>query len=174
MGAYTVAFAVYPNEQGAKRTLDVLEQMEHNGTIHIVDAAVLVKQVDGKVKVTDTARHARRKALGAGTLIGGVVGLLFPPGILIGAGLGAAVGGIVGALTHRDAFKNATMKRAAEEMRPGTSAIVAVMEDRWLQTLEKAAEGYDRLMTQGLEAEAAASVTALEAEEPQAESGEER
>lgn len=163
--AYTIAFAAYPDEVGAKRTLDVLEQMERDGAIRVVDAAVLVKEADGKVKITDTSRHARRKALGAGAIAGGVLGLIFPPSLLVGAGLGAVVGGIVGALRHRDVFTNAEMKQAAEEMPPGTSAIVAVTEQRWLEQLQRAAAGYQRLVTQGLGAEVAASVTALETEE---------
>lgn len=160
----TVAFAEYPNETGAKQVLDTLEQMERDGAVHVVDAAVLVKEPDGKAKITDTARRSRRRSLGAGAIAGGVLGLIFPPSLLVGAGLGAAVGGIVGALRHRDAFSNAEMRQAAESMAPGTSAIVAVVEERWLDQLRKAAQGYDRLVTQGLEAEAAGTVTAVEAQ----------
>jgi uncharacterized membrane protein len=155
----TVAFAEYEDPDAAREALDTLQQMEKEGAIDIVDAGVIEKQDDGKAKITDTARHARRKDVGTGALVGGVAGVLFPPGLVASAAVGAVAGAVVGRLRHHDVFKNAEMKRAAEQMEPGTSALVAIVEQKWVSQLQTAAEGYTNLITEGMPPEAAASVT---------------
>jgi hypothetical protein len=53
------------------------------------------------------------------------------------------------------------MKQAAAQMEPGTSAIVALIEQKWLEELETATEGYSNLIMQDVPPDAAASVTEL-------------
>lgn len=159
--AYTVAFAAYADPNTAKEKLNTLQQMEHEGVIDIMDAGVIVKGKDGKAKITDAAKHARHRDIGAGALIGGVAGLLFPAGVIVGAGAGAIAGGVVGRLRHKETFKNEQMQQAADQMPPGSSAIVAVVEDRWLEQLQAATRGYANLVTQEVDEEAAASVSEM-------------
>jgi uncharacterized membrane protein len=155
----TVAFAGYDDPQAARQALNTLQQMEKDGAIDIVDAGVIEKQDDGKAKITDTARHERRKNVGTGAVVGGVAGLLFPPGIIASAAVGALAGEVVGRMRHHDVIKNSDMKTAAQEMEPGTSALVAIIDQKWVSQLQTAAQGYNQLITQGVSPEAAASVT---------------
>jgi uncharacterized membrane protein len=157
----TVAFAEYDDPDAARNALNQLQQMERDGSIDIVDAGLIEKQRDGKAKITDTAKHARRKDLATGALVGGVVGLLFPPGLIASAAVGGIAGEVVGRMRHHPAFNNQEMKDAAADMTPGTSALVAIVEQKWIQQLETAAEGYSNLITQGVPPDAAASVTAI-------------
>ena len=155
----TVAFAEYPDPDSAKEALNTLQKMEREGAIDVIDAGVIQKQPDGKAKIMELQQHARRKNVGKGALIGGVASLLFPPGIIAGAVVGGIAGGVVGRMRHHPAFENKEMKQAAEHMSPGSSAIVAIVENKWLSELESAAEGYTNLITQSVDADAAASVT---------------
>ena len=45
-------------------------------------------------------------------------------------------------------------------MEPGTSAIVAIAEDRMIERLEKGLEGYDKIAKHAVSAEAAAAIVA--------------
>jgi uncharacterized membrane protein len=160
-GPLTVAFAQYPDPDSAKDALQTLQQMEKEGAIDVVDAGVTEKQSDGKAKISDVQKHARRMNVGEGAIIGGVASLLFPPGIIAGAIVGGVAGEVVGRLRHHEAFKSKEMKLAADRMPPGSSAIVAIIENKWLAELETATEGYESLITQSVDADAAASVTEL-------------
>ena len=53
-----------------------------------------------------------------------------------------------------------------EEMEPGTSAIIAIAEDRMIERLEQGIEGYDRIAKHAVSAEAAVAIVAEEVEEP--------
>jgi uncharacterized membrane protein len=155
----TVAFAEFDDPTAAKNALRTLQQMERDGSIDVLDAGVVEKADDGKIKITDTAKHARRKDLGVGALVGGVVGVIFPPSIIASAAVGGAAGAIVGHLRHDSKFDTKEMKEAADKMEPGSSALVAVIEQRWMKQLQIAAEGYHHLFTQGVQPETAATMT---------------
>ena len=51
-------------------------------------------------------------------------------------------------------------------MEPGTSAIIAIAEDRMIERLEKGIEGYDKIAKHAVSAEAAVAIVAEVSEEP--------
>jgi uncharacterized membrane protein len=130
-----VVVAAFPTEQGAKDTLHDLDQAKKDGLINIKDAAVLRKDQQSKLHISETAD----KGFGRGAMIGGVagaaVGLLAGP---IGWGLlgGAAVGGLAAKL--RDGgFPDQRLRQIGEGLRPDSSAIVAVIEHTWVRDVER-------------------------------------
>jgi hypothetical protein len=57
-----------------------------------------------------------------------------PVGVALGAGAGAAIGGIA---AHGDAgFKDERLEKIGEGLEPGTSAIVAVVEHKWVAAVQ--------------------------------------
>jgi uncharacterized membrane protein len=80
-------------------------------------------------------RDQRGRDAGVGAILGGVIGLVGGP---VGVAAGAAAGGAVGYLTgdavgiSRDQVE--AMKQA---LVPDSSAIIAVLDDRWVQDVEK-------------------------------------
>lgn len=109
------------------------------GLVGIIDAAVVVKDAQGKLKITDSKRRSTKGFI-TGGVIGGAVGLLAGP---VGwAALGAgAVGALVGKM--RGAPLKADMQGLGEALTPNSSAIVALIEHTWVSQLEAelAAEG---------------------------------
>jgi uncharacterized membrane protein len=160
--AYEAFVAVYDDEQEAAATLDTLKDMHRDGTIGLIDAAVLAKGADGKIKVTETAELTPGKGAKRGAVIGAIVGLIFTPSILAAGAVGAAAGALLGKITDRGLFDNTDLKQAAEELDPGSSAIFAVVEDRWVTMFQQAVEGYARLESHALSAEAAADLFVYE------------
>ena len=157
---YQVIAAIYPTEEGAKNTFDQLLQMKKTHIIHIVDAATMRKEADGQVHTYQVdIPHAKSAAIKGG-VIGAVVGIIFPPAILAATALGAIAGGI-GGKTMNVVLKADGIKQAAKDLEPGTSAIIAVIEDKWVDTVVNGLEGYSKLLKEGLDADAVAALDIL-------------
>ena len=163
-----VFIASYDNEFGAKQSLKDFEAMDREGSIDLIDAAVIVHTAEGKVKFEETADPSGKKWAKRGAIAGGLVGLIFPPSIIVGAAVGGGAGGIWGKVRDKG-IKDEDLKEIGESMEPGSSAIIAVAEDQVLDQLEKGLAGYERIARHAVSAEAAIAITAvgLETEAPQ-------
>ncbi len=130
----TVAVAAFQEERAAGQMLKELKELKKEKIIGLVDAAVIRKDENGKIHVKETADMSGGKGAGIGALLGGAVGLLAGP-----VGLWAGGGAIVGWLAARrdKGFKNERLETVGEGLNPGTSAIIAVVEHKWVEQLEK-------------------------------------
>ena len=160
-----VFVAVYSDETSAGVALKDLKDMEHARSIELIDAAVVVRDAEGKVHYEETADPSGKKMAKHGAIAGGLVGLIFPPSIIVGAVVGGAGGGIWGKIRDKG-FKDDELKAVGESLTPGSSAIIAVAEDKVVQQLETGLEGYERLTRHVMSADAAAVVTAEAAASP--------
>jgi uncharacterized membrane protein len=131
--------AAFNSPDGAGKAMDDLKQGKKEGLIGIQDAAVVVKDADGKLKITDS-KHRGTKGMITGGVIGSVIGLLAGP-----VGWLAVGGGVIGALAGKAAGgpMKAEMKDIGSALKPNTSAIVAIIDHVWVAKLEAqlAAEG---------------------------------
>ncbi|MCL1593820.1 MAG: DUF1269 domain-containing protein, partial [Actinomycetia bacterium] len=160
---YEILFAVYGTEDGAAGAVASLKAMDKAHTIDIVDAATLVKDVDGNTTVKQESLPSVKKGVGIGALIGGAVGLLFPPSIIATAALGAGIGAGSAKLAKM-ALENDDLKDAAANLEPGSSAFIAVVENTWVTQLQEAISGYQDLAAHQLDAEASGVVGMLASE----------
>src|SRR6266550_3070218 len=125
-----VIVAAFPSEQGAKEALHDLDEAKKQGLIGIKDAAVLSKDEQQKLRISDSAD----KGFGRGAMIGGVAGAAV--GILAGpigwAALGGAAVGGLAAKARDGGFPDARLRQVGASLQPGSSALVAVIEHIWL------------------------------------------
>ena len=156
--------ATFDNERQAGEALKDFQAMHKQGSIDLIDAAVIVRGADGKVKFEETADPSGKKWATRGAIAGGVVGLIFPPSLLASAAVGAGAGGIWGKVRDKG-FKDEDLKEIGDSMEPGTSAIIAIAEDRVLEQLETGLAGYERIARHAVSAEAAAQIFAVGDEE---------
>jgi uncharacterized membrane protein len=155
----SVFAAFYKNETEAGEVLARLKQMDKDGAIDIIDAAVMVRSDDGrKVKIEETAEFTTKKGGVRGAIVGGLLGIIFPPSILAMGAVGAAAGAALGHFTDQG-FDNNLLKEIGENLPPGGSCVVAVVEETWVKQLSTALEGYSDLARYGMDAEAAAKLT---------------
>ena len=160
-----VFVAAFGNETQAGVALKDFKAMNREGSIDLIDAVVLVHGRDGKVRFDETADPSGKKWAKRGAIAGGLVGLIFPPSIIAGAVVGGAGGGVWGKIRDKG-FKDADLKAIGESLEPGTSAIIAIAEDRVVERLETGLAGYERIARHALSDEAAATIVAeVEAEE---------
>jgi uncharacterized membrane protein len=146
--------AAFPTEDGASQALQELRGIDKD-LIGIPQAAVIVRDKDGKLQIKES-HH-----LGKGAVVGGLAGAVV--GIIAGPVGWLAVGGAaVGALANRlrdTGFPDARLREIGEALTPGTSALVAIVEHRWVEQVEDRlrAEGA-RYATEAVKAEVAAQL----------------
>jgi len=154
-----VFVAAFGNETQAGVALKDFRMMDREGSIDLLDAAIVVHNTDGKVRFEETVDPSGKRMARRGAIAGGLVGLIFPPSIIAGAVVGGAGGGVWGKIRDKG-FKDEDLRAVGESLDPGTSAIIAIAEDRVVERLQTGLEGYDRIARHALSAEAAATITA--------------
>ena len=130
----TLVVVAYSTQYKAEEVRLQLLKMQKEYLVDLEDAAIAVKQQDGKVKL-----HQLYSLTGAGAVSGGFGGLLI--GLiclnpLLGGAVGAGAGAVSGALSDvgiNDKF----MKDLAEQMQPGHSVLFVLFRSI---TLDKALE----------------------------------
>ena len=154
-----VFVAAFDNETQAGVALKDFRSMDREGSIDLLDAVVIVRNLDGKVRFDETADPSGKRWAKRGAIAGGLIGLIFPPSIIAGAVVGAAGGGVWGKIRDKG-FKDEDLRAIGESLDPGTSAIIAVAEDKVVERLVTGLEGYERIARHALSAEAAATIVA--------------
>jgi uncharacterized membrane protein len=127
----TLVFAVYDSPGAAQDTYNAMKQSQKQGVIGIDSFAVVSKDDKGKVHVHSTQKRGAH----AGAIIGALVGLIGgPAGAVVGAGAGGGIGFLTGSAVGIPREDINAIKASLE---PGTSAIVAVVDERWVGDLER-------------------------------------
>ena len=149
-----VVVAAFEEERAADDALFELKQAKWAGLIGIQNAAVLRRDQKNKLHIKETGDWGGGKGAAAGAVIGGFIGLLTGPIGWLGL-TGAVIGGLAAKL--RDSgFSDERLKKLGEALQPGTSAIVAVIEHKWVAELEKEmAEAGADVMTAAIAADVA-------------------
>ncbi len=152
-----IIVAAFNTPEGAGEVMADIKQGKKEGLIGIVDAAVVVKDADGNLKVKDAKRRST-KGMITGGVVGGVLGLLAGPVGLLALG-GGAIGVLAGKMSG-SALK-AEMKDIGSALTPNSSAIVAIIEHTWVAQVEAllAAEGA-RVVMDSLKADIADQLSA--------------
>lgn len=123
----------------AQEVLKVLQQLDHEHAVNLKNAAIVQRDASGKVSVHETRDFNAKQGAVAGALAGGLLGMM-RGNLLAGAALGAASG--LGAAKLIDlGFSDSYLKEVAEQLTPGSSAIVAVVDftqvDRAMSVLDQ-------------------------------------
>ena len=143
-----IVVAAFNSPDGATRAMKALKDAQGAGLVTIDNAAILTKDTDGKLEIKEPSDWGGGRGAVIGGVTGAAVGLLAGP-VGWAVGLGALVGGLAAKL--RDSgFSDARLRKLGESLKPGSSALVAVVEHRWVEQLEKqlVEEGADTLTEQ--------------------------
>jgi uncharacterized membrane protein len=110
----------------------------------------------------ETAELTPKKAAKRGAVVGVILGLIFPPSVIAAGLAGGLVGALIGRFSDTGLFDNSQLEEAAESLPPGSSAIIGVFEDKWVEQMTTALEGYNNLSMDTLDAEFAGDAIAVD------------
>lgn len=132
-----VLTATFSSQGGATLAAKKLQEMEKEGLLDVDNTVTINKSMGDKVEFHDYGDGSGKKGAGIGALVGGVVGLIFPPSILATTALGAAIGGMTGVMRGAK-FDSAEIKAMADDLQPGQSMLVTVVDPQWKDEVEAA------------------------------------
>ena len=133
----SLVWAAFDTQDGAANAQESLRQAHQDWLIWLDNAAVIEKNKDGGVEFTESADRSGTTGMSRGALIGGIVGMLFPPALLASAAAGAAAGGL-GAKARDTGFEDNALRAAANDLAPGSSLLIAVMTHQWVDDAVRA------------------------------------
>jgi uncharacterized membrane protein len=127
--------AGYSDPAAAKEDFDALKKAQREGIVMIDGAVLISRDADGTMHVKESGDHDVFKGATIGVAGGLVVGLFAPP--LLGAMVvGGLIGGLIGKLAkHHD--EKGIAKDIEDVVPPGTSGVVAVFEEIWVDEVER-------------------------------------
>jgi uncharacterized membrane protein len=129
--------AAYKDEKAAGEALKALKQAQKEKLIKIENAAVLHKDAKGKLHIKETADMGGKKGAALGGVAGAAIGAIAGAALVVPVAVGALIGGLTAKL--RDSgFEDARLQQIGEGLKPGSSAIVAVVEHIWVDQVKKA------------------------------------
>jgi uncharacterized membrane protein len=141
---------VFDNPDQAGEALEFLKdvQRKQGDGLKIVNAAVLVKDVDGEVSLKETGDLDARQGRLFGAITGGLIGLLAgPAGAVIGALAGAGAGGFAAKRIDMG-LSDEFLSSFQEQLQPGGSALVVLVEHKWAQSLSDVLGGLEGVTVQ--------------------------
>jgi len=162
---FAVIVAEFQDEKAADLALMNLKAERKQKAFTIKDAAIIQKDPSGKLRVKETADSGSGKGAGIGLLAGGAIGLIGGPvGLILWGATGALAGGVAAKL-HDSGIKNDELRKIGDELQPGGSALVVVLDPNWTSIIEQelTAAGA-QVSTVGLAAEIAAQLQQAAAE----------
>ena len=133
--AVFIYIGTYPSWAAAQADYDVVKDLHAAGAVGTYDAAVVTKDDGGNVHVNKDEMATRHGAWG-GAAVGALVGILFPPAIVVSGAVGAAVGGVGGHLWR--GMSRADVKELGDVIDDGQAALVIVGESKVEQAVDKA------------------------------------
>jgi uncharacterized membrane protein len=110
----------------AEQVHQALVSAKNQGVLSIDDAAVVVKDTDGKVQVKNQVSRGTWITTGVGGALGLLIGTIFFP--IGGLVLGLAGGALVGKFMDLGVDGN-FVKDVGEQIQPGTSALFVLTRD---------------------------------------------
>lgn len=129
------------NERLAREALDFAEDLHRRHTFKLLNAALLVKDQDGKVSVVDKRDIDPKKGRVLGAITGGLIGLLAGPGgAILGALAGLGAGGAAGKLID-EGFSNKFLENLQDYLQPGSAAVILLVEHQWAQSVAESMAG---------------------------------
>jgi uncharacterized membrane protein len=129
-----ILVATYPDELAAREDYEVVKEAHKEGLVGSYDAAVITKDVTGKVHENKDETSTRHGAWW-GVAAGAAVGVLFPPSILGAAAVGGVIGGVSGHLAK--GMSRSQAKELGDFIGPGEAGLLVVGEAKIEQALAK-------------------------------------
>ena len=149
-GSLFIFVGTYRAEEDALADYEVVRELHRAGAIGSYDAVLVTKDEEGKVHATRVEMAARHAGWG-GALGGALVGLLFPPAIVVTTIVGGAVGTLSGHLWR--GMSRADVKELGETVDAGHVSLVVTGENKLEETLDTHGFAADHIVLKNVDLE---------------------
>lgn len=131
--------AAFDDEDSAEEAMKELKAAKKEHLIGIQAAVAMRKDEKGKIHFKDVGMTPGKGAAG-GAVLGAVVGVLTGGvGLVLGA-IGGVIGGLIGKARRDSRLDVGRVNQIADALKPGSSAIIAVIEHKWVAALQQELE----------------------------------
>jgi uncharacterized membrane protein len=134
--------ATYKDLATAERDWAAVEKASKDGQVDLADAALVEREADGAVK---TIKRQEYYGWGKGAITGALVGLIFPPSIIVSSVVGAAGGSLITRLSR--SLSRTDIKDLGEVMDAGDIDMVVVTHEDSVKALVDLLEGATKTLT---------------------------
>jgi uncharacterized membrane protein len=129
----------FEDEHQGMEVLKSLRNLEHQNLLNLNDAAVIVKDAEGKVQIKNMTESGVKVGAVGGGALGLMIGsIMFP---VVGTVIGAAAGALIGK-TFQTGVDKKFIKEVKESLTPGSSAILFIVGHEHVGVLIAALEPY--------------------------------
>ncbi|MFA6001994.1 MAG: DUF1269 domain-containing protein [Thermoleophilia bacterium] len=149
---YILYAGEYENLDDASEDFAMIKALHREDFVGHYEAALFTKKDNGKVKIIDTDETSRAHGAEAGAIAGAVIGVLFPPSVLLMAAGGGAVGAVIGHVSKGMPRKD--IKEVGEMLDEGEAGIIFVGETTVEAGVEKLMKKSNKVMKKEIQAEA--------------------
>jgi uncharacterized membrane protein len=118
-------FAVFDDEQSASEAESAIREATKLESVHIDGLASVHRDQHGHVHLHETGDITGSQGAVRGIAAGALIGLIFPPTVLVTAAVGGTIGAVV-AKFHDKGFKTRELHALGEELGKGQSAVIFV------------------------------------------------
>jgi len=129
-----ILVATYPDELAAREDYQVVKEAHARGLVGSYDAALITKDMKGKVH-EDKDETSTRHGAWWGVAAGAAVGVLFPPSIIGAAAMGGVIGGVSGHLAK--GMSRTQAKELGDFIDPGQAGLLVVGETKVEEAIAK-------------------------------------
>ena len=124
-----IVIATFQEASAAEQGMEELHRLHNAGTVQVRAAALLQRRADGGWTSERKVDHLTFKGAIAGTLVGVLLGALISPvAALLGSTFGLMGGELVDVV--QDEARDLTLVTMVRHVQPGTTAIVADVEEK--------------------------------------------
>jgi uncharacterized membrane protein len=156
-GAHALIVAQFPSLDDAEAAYEELIEMERTTSLRIDGVVVASRDADGKVHLGKVTDHSTRTGLKWGVIGGAVLGIIFPPSIIASAATLGAVGAAFGKMRNA-MHRSGVSEELAGVLQPGTSGIIAIVEDTAVVEIRRALDKADSIVTKAIDKQLAEQI----------------
>jgi len=142
----------YDDVEDAKADLEALKELHREHVVGTYDAAVVTKNEEGKVEIVDKIEKPTQHGGWYGAAVGAALGLIFPPGILLGGLVGAGAGALIGHL--EGGMSRSDVREVGELLDNSEAALIVVGEATIERAVTEATERARRELKKEVRADA--------------------
>jgi uncharacterized membrane protein len=156
-GAHALIIAQFPTMEETQEAYQALQDLERTTSLQIDGVVIASSDAEGKITLGQMTDHSTKKGLKWGVVGGVVLGIVFPPSIIGSAVALGGTGAVLGKV--RNVFhRKGIAEELADVMTPGTSGLLALVEDTAVVAVREAMAKADKIVEKAVDEQLAAEI----------------